>query len=208
MSEKLVITTALVSFLSGFMLGIYSIRGYLIPPSLVAEREANWKDPVESEESDIDESDTILDHAPNWTNGEEADRKQGLKAVKKVQEEAEVGLGAEKVVKQKVEEVIVEPKPTEAGFVQEGKPGEECKLVLVVRTDLGMTKGRSSCHIQPSNYIRHTADANTVTICRQDSGSVRPRNASMLQDPVQSSSEEPQLGRSPHTKALGAKRSG
>lgn len=128
--------------MSGFMLGIYSIRGYLIPPSLVAEREANWKDPVESEESDIDESDTILDHAPNWTNGEEADRKQGLKAVKKVQEEAEVGLGAEKVVKQKVEEVIVEPKPTEAGFVQEGKPGEECKLVLVVRTDLGMTKGK------------------------------------------------------------------
>lgn len=129
--------------MSGFMLGIYSIRGYFISPALVAEREANWKDPVESEESDIDESDTILDHAPNWANGEEADRKQGLRAVKKVQEKVEVGVHAEKEVKQKVEEVILEPKPTEAGFVAEGKPGEECKLVLVVRTDLGMTKGMS-----------------------------------------------------------------
>lgn len=60
---------------------------------------------MESEESDIDEEDTILDHAPNWSNGFEADKKQGLRA--------------------STSQPIT----------------EECKLVLVVRTDLGMTKG-------------------------------------------------------------------
>lgn len=61
---------------------------------------------MESEESDIDEEDTILDHAPNWSNGFEADKKQGLRA--------------------STSQPIT----------------EECKLVLVVRTDLGMTKGK------------------------------------------------------------------
>lgn len=125
---KLIISTTLVSFISGFFLGIYAIRGYLISPALKAERDANWKDPVESEESDIDEEDTILDHAPNWSNGEAADRKQGLRI--------------EKEVKKEVEEEAP-PKPTETDKIEvdEGKASEECKLVLVVRTDLGMTKG-------------------------------------------------------------------
>ncbi|KAK1761128.1 peptidyl-tRNA hydrolase 2 [Echria macrotheca] len=106
-----VVTTSVVALLSGFLLGVYSIRGYLISPALKAERASNWKDPVESDESDIDEDDTILDHAPNWSNGEEADRRQGLRA---------------------------QSAPKAAPL----KPGEECKLVLVVRTDLGMTKGK------------------------------------------------------------------
>lgn len=107
-SPVAVVATSIVALISGFLLGIYSIRGYLISPALKAERDGNWKDPVESEESDIDEDDTILDHAPNWANGEEADRRQGLRAA---------------------------PQPAPL------KSGEECKLVLVVRTDLGMTKG-------------------------------------------------------------------
>ncbi|KAI9155404.1 Peptidyl-tRNA hydrolase 2 [Paramyrothecium foliicola] len=98
----LLVSTAIASFLSGFFIGIYAIRGYFISPSLVEERRRNLHDPVESEESDVDD-DAALDHAPNWANGPEADRKQGL---------------------------VME------------KPGEECKLVLVVRTDLGMTKGK------------------------------------------------------------------
>jgi peptidyl-tRNA hydrolase, PTH2 family len=108
-SPQVVVTTGLISLLSGYLLGVYAIRGYVFSPALKEERDANWKDPVESEESDIDEDDTILDHAPNWGNGEEADRRQGLRATKAP---------------------AVAP-----------KSNEECKLVLVVRTDLGMTKG-------------------------------------------------------------------
>lgn len=106
-----VITTSLVALISGFFLGVYSIRGYLISPALRAERDSNYVDPVESEESDVDEADTLLDHAPNWANGAEADKKQGLSA---------------------------------SAPVQRPNLNEECKLVLVVRTDLGMTKGMSS----------------------------------------------------------------
>lgn len=125
-SQVVLISTTLASFFTGFLLGIYSIRGYLISPELASERAGNYKDPVESEESDIDEDDTILDHAPNWSNGEEADRRQGLRAPKEAPKE--VVKGAKEVKKTAARE-------------EDGNPGEECKLVLVVRTDLGMTKG-------------------------------------------------------------------
>ncbi|KAM0321732.1 hypothetical protein ACHAQA_009971 [Verticillium albo-atrum] len=118
----LILTTSAVTFLSGFALGVFAIRGYLISPALKAERRGNLRDPVESDESDIDEDDTILDHAPNWSNGEAADRRDGLR-----QEEKKEDKKATKTAK---------PVP----IVDNGK--EECKLVLVVRTDLGMTKGK------------------------------------------------------------------
>ncbi|ROT43402.1 peptidyl-tRNA hydrolase [Sodiomyces alkalinus F11] len=110
----IILTTSSVAFITGFGLGVYAIRGYLISPELTAERDGNLKDPVESDESDIDESDTILDHAPNWANGEAADRRDGLRQA-----------------------AAVRRTPT---VVDNGN--EECKLVLVVRTDLGMTKGK------------------------------------------------------------------
>lgn len=106
-----IISTTVVALLTGYAFGIYTIRGYLISPSLVEERRRALHDPVESDESDVDEDDTVLDHAPNWANGADADRKQGLKAED-----------------EKKEPVVKDN-------------GEECKLVLVVRTDLGMTKG-------------------------------------------------------------------
>ncbi|TPX09536.1 uncharacterized protein E0L32_009279 [Thyridium curvatum] len=118
-------TTTAIAFISGFMLGVYSIRGYLISPALAEERRRNIQDPEESEESDIDEADTILDHAPNWANGAEADRRQGLK----VQDGANI-TNAQRQKK---------PSPPAADIVDKN---EECKLVLVVRTDLGMTKGK------------------------------------------------------------------
>ncbi|OTB05384.1 hypothetical protein M426DRAFT_319916 [Hypoxylon sp. CI-4A] len=122
------ISTSLVAFLSGFAFGIYTIRGYLfISPSLEAERRSRLNDPLESDESDIDEDDTILDHAPNWANGEEADRRDGLKAPQSQPKKA-------KKAAPKVEET--------PDKVAEGNANEECKLVLVVRTDLGMTKGK------------------------------------------------------------------
>ncbi|KAK3680730.1 peptidyl-tRNA hydrolase PTH2-domain-containing protein [Podospora appendiculata] len=124
-----VLSTSLVMFISGFMLGIYSIRGYLISPALADERRHNLHDAVESDESDVDEDDTILDHAPNWANGEEADRRQGLRAV-------------EPVVEDKKKEKSSKSKTGLKTPVNDPKEQEECKLVLVVRTDLGMTKGK------------------------------------------------------------------
>ncbi|RFU80703.1 peptidyl-trna hydrolase 2 [Trichoderma arundinaceum] len=111
----IILTTALASFVTGYMFGIFTTRGYLISPALAEERRRYRNDPVESEESDIDEDDTVLDHAPNWANGLDADRKQGLK------------FGDSGVAEKR--RLMMDT-------------SEECKLVLVVRTDLGMTKGK------------------------------------------------------------------
>ncbi|KEY72724.1 hypothetical protein S7711_02512 [Stachybotrys chartarum IBT 7711] len=112
--------TALASFVSGYLFGVYAIRGYFISPDLVEERRRFRNDPEESEESDVDEDEVALDHAPNWVNGREADRRQGL------------SMGA---IREKQQQ---QPKPAP----NYGNSNEECKLVLVVRTDLGMTKGK------------------------------------------------------------------
>ncbi len=90
-------------------------------PALVEERRRNLEDPIESEASDVD-ADTLLDHAPNWANGEDADRRDGLRVSKKSDK------------KQKTPPL--------------SDVNEECKLVLVVRTDLGMTKGMLAPHLR------------------------------------------------------------
>ncbi|KAI5918955.1 peptidyl-tRNA hydrolase PTH2-domain-containing protein [Camillea tinctor] len=131
----LVLTTSIAAFLSGFALGVYSIRGYFIPQSWTTERERMLRDPVESDESDVDEDDTVLDHAPNWANGEDADRRQGLR-VRKNQD----GGNKSNSSKSKKKEAEAASPPQEA--LADTNSGEECKLVLVVRTDLGMTKGK------------------------------------------------------------------
>ncbi|KAI1639331.1 peptidyl-tRNA hydrolase PTH2-domain-containing protein [Biscogniauxia mediterranea] len=120
----LVLTTSAAAFLSGFVLGVYSIRGYVVPRSWAAERERNLRDPVESDESDVDEGDTVLDHAPNWANAEDADRRQGLRVRR--------GRGGGGGDSSKKREALADNADSK----------EECKLVLVVRTDLGMTKGK------------------------------------------------------------------
>ncbi|KAF3014438.1 hypothetical protein E8E14_008072 [Neopestalotiopsis sp. 37M] len=113
----MILSTSIVAFLSGFMMGVYSIRGYFLSPDLIEERRRNLADPEESEESDVDEDDTLLDHAPNWTRSLDADRKeQRVKSVKNN-------------TISELDELAADP-------------NEECKLVLVVRTDLGMTKGK------------------------------------------------------------------
>lgn len=185
-------TTTAIAFISGFMLGVYSIRGYLISPALAEERRRNIQDPEESEESDIDEADTILDHAPNWANGAEADRRQGLK----VQD------GANTTNAQRQQK----PSPPAADIVDKN---EECKLVLVVRTDLGMTKGTSILHM---HLPMITSQLGLLTSCRhkrQDRGTVRPRHAGVLQEPDQGRAEEGRLvARGPPVGALGAARAG
>ncbi|GAW15025.1 hypothetical protein ANO14919_044330 [Xylariales sp. No.14919] len=150
-----VITTSLVAFFSGFALGIYSIRGYLVPPSLKSARQQRLNDPAESEESDVDEDDTILDHAPNWSNGAEADKRQGLRvaeggAGQKKNNKKQKGKAAEDSAESKGDEAEARSAKREAEAAHPrqttanpgGNPNEECKLVLVVRTDLGMTKGK------------------------------------------------------------------
>ncbi|KLU91949.1 peptidyl-tRNA hydrolase 2 [Magnaporthiopsis poae ATCC 64411] len=121
-SSSVIVSTSVVALISGFLLGVYSIRGYLISPALVEERRRFAHDPIESDESDIDEDDTILDHAPNWSNGVDADRRDGLRAT------------AAGIKKEKVKEKNAPAAAADSN--------EECKLVLVVRTDLGMTKGK------------------------------------------------------------------
>ncbi|KAJ2895535.1 peptidyl-tRNA hydrolase PTH2-domain-containing protein [Zalerion maritima] len=130
-STALIISTSIVSLLSGFFLGVYSIRGYLISPTLADERRHNLTDPFESDESDVDD-DNFLDHAPNWANGEEADRRDGLRIDRKAEEEKERK-------KKEAEEKKEAARKTSISAVDNS---EECKLVLVVRTDLGMTKGK------------------------------------------------------------------
>lgn len=105
----LIIGTAIATFLGGFLMGVWTINGYIFPPELWEARKENLRAPSETAESDIDE-DEPMDHAPAWSNGRQADEKQGLRA-------------------------SALPKASVGG------PNEECKLVLVVRTDLGMTKG-------------------------------------------------------------------
>lgn len=120
MPSMVIMSTSIVSLITGFVLGVYAIRGYLISPELKEERRRHFEDPVESEESEVDEDDYILDHAPNWANGLEADQRQGLRARNTA--------GEKKKTTKKTETPALDPT-------------EECKLVLVVRTDLGMTKG-------------------------------------------------------------------
>ena len=109
---SVIIGTSIVTLITGYLLGLYTTQGYIIAPSLVEERRRFHHDPVESDESDIDEEDLAnMDHAPNWANGKEADRRQGLSAAATAKKQEMVDTG------------------------------EECKLILVVRTDLGMTKG-------------------------------------------------------------------
>ncbi len=128
-NPSVIVSTSLVTFFTGFLLGVYAIRGYLVSPDLKEERRRRREDPLESEEEDIDEGDTILDHAPNWENGDEADRRQGLKAPKPTKKEKKKKAGS----------------PATGSPARSKEPAadsnEECKLVLVVRTDLGMTKG-------------------------------------------------------------------
>jgi PTH2 family peptidyl-tRNA hydrolase len=105
-----------------------------------------------------------MDHAPNWANGREADRKQGLVAEK--------------------------PKDT----------GEECKLVLVVRTDLGMTKGTSILSLV-AEILSSCAASLLTSTPRQNRCAMLPRHPRLLQGPV---ARQARLSRTKHPLPLGA----
>lgn len=122
----MLVGTAIIAAISGYMIGIASSLGFLPIPfaprisqsadNTPARRDANYHDEAESSEEEVEDSN--LDHAPNWAQGLEADRRDGLSA-KKIQRADE---------REKQEWELVDS-------------NEECKMVLVVRADLGMTKG-------------------------------------------------------------------
>jgi len=132
-ATAMIIGTALVAGVSGYMIGLASSLG-LIPNPFVAKPPrqrgiANYDDEEESTDEEIDDS-IKIDHAPNWANGIEADRRDGLRAVPSA---------ASKKPEVK--------KPEAKKAVQEKQSPwddstEECKMVLVVRTDLGMRQGK------------------------------------------------------------------
>lgn len=170
-STLVVLTTSIVALISGFMLGVYSIKGYLISPELSRESRANYEDPVDSDETDIDEDATVLDHAPNWANGEEADRKQGLRMRK----------GDSK--KTKTKQLVGSEEASKGPSVED--TGEECKLVLVVRTDLGMTKGEYTLLFSFSHFVRDDFFFLTTLLTdsyRQNRSTMFPRNIGLLQN--------------------------
>lgn len=128
-ATALLIGTAIISLLTGYMLGTATSLNILPNPFSSAapgprERSdtSHYDDEEESSEEEIEEG-VLIDHAPNWANGPEADRRDGLRAS---------ALPGKK-------EGATKKKDDKAG--EKWDESEECKLVLVVRTDLGMTKG-------------------------------------------------------------------
>ena len=163
--DSLMLGTSIAAFVTGFMLGVYSIRGYLlVSPELADERRRNLSDPIESDESDveIDDHDPVaagLDHAPNWANGLEADRRDGLrmrdpakKKGRKTKSAATAGLA---LLSGGAGDTLVDTSAPAAAAAA-GNVDEECKLVLVVRTDLGMTKGMYTYHPLPPSALNPT----------------------------------------------------
>merc|ERR1712093_381300 len=133
----MIIGTALIAGISGYLFGIGSGLGLFPNPFVTKEARkrgiSNYDDEEESEEEDIDAS--VLDHAPNWSNGFEADKRDGLRATSAAKVKQEPGIKKEGM------DSIPEVKKEEAKQEMEDV-NEECKMVLVVRTDLGMTKGK------------------------------------------------------------------
>lgn len=214
--SAVLISTTLLSFLSGFGLGVYAIRGYIVPPNLADQRRRNLTDPVESDESDVEE-DTLLDHAPNWTNSEDADRRQGLRASPANANGKQEAVGEANEAEQGVSDGTATP---DAQLVDLEE--EECKLVLVVRTDLGMTKGVYTPTLSSSNrhdlprvptVVLHSRPffylANlSIPSAREDCRAVRPRYARLLQDPPAGVATEPAGRRSTLALAVGTLRPG
>lgn len=128
---SILIGTAIIAGISGYMIGIASSLG-IIPNPFVSRPPVqrgiqNYDNEEESSEEDVDELDEgVLDHAPNWANGYEADKRDGLRA--RTESSKQGGKNTKS-------------RSSKATLPEWENSQEECKLVLVVRTDLGMTKG-------------------------------------------------------------------
>jgi hypothetical protein len=164
-ATAIIIGTAILSLVTGYMIGTATSLNLLPSPFSSAPAKTRsrsdttgYDDEEESSEEEI-EAGEVLDHAPNWANGPEADKRDGL--------------------------TVAAPAPTKKREVVDDN--EECKLVLVVRTDLGMTKGmfhfsplRTSAVGRPC-LPRILVVAVALTLPRQNRSPMRPRRARMLQ---------------------------
>lgn len=180
----MIIGTAIIAGMTGYMLGMGSSLGIFPNPfSTKPPRPRGvdyYSDEEESEDEDIDAS--ILDHAPNWSNGLEADKRDGLRTTTndKNASKKRSGKKSKAVKKEEEAEVKMEDVPKsenakpgqrqewETGTEKDGKRqdweakgSEECKLVFVVRTDLGMTKGTILLHIP--NLLLYTSKGHELT---------------------------------------------
>jgi PTH2 family peptidyl-tRNA hydrolase len=131
---SILIGTAIIAGISGYMIGIASSLGFLPipfrPKARVKRGTENYDDEEESAEEEVDAG-VLIDHAPNWANGYEADKRDGLRVRRT--------------------EAAAQPEPARSPASRSSQDSnEECKLVLVVRTDLGMTKGPISLPLSPS----------------------------------------------------------
>ncbi|RYP90264.1 hypothetical protein DL770_003633 [Monosporascus sp. CRB-9-2] len=205
-TDATVIATSIVTFISGFMLGVYSIRGYLlVSPELADERRRNLHDPVESDESDVDEGDTVLDHAPNWANGIDADRRDGLRVPP---DDTPSGGGEGETKKKKSKKAAAEeanPVVADVAAGAGGNSNEECKLVLVVRTDLGMTKAAQCSHATLACYKTLSRSASSSSPSASASSSLLRRweRHGQAKIAVQTKSEDEMLELMGRARSLG-----
>jgi hypothetical protein len=82
--------------------------------------------------------------------------------------------------------------------------------VLVVRTDLGMTKGTTPHPPFPTSHstMRQTTQTNPRLSSRQNRSTMLPRHARMLQIPAPHRATLPAVPRGPNPAAVGAPRAG
>lgn len=113
--------TVLVAGISGYMIGAASSSSRRLVPnppfassSIAHSRISSYDKENETDDENLD--DEPLDHAPNWGHDVKANTKGELRVPMKNK---------------------FEPMP-----VWDTQQQEECKMVLVVRTDLGMSKGK------------------------------------------------------------------
>lgn len=139
----LLVGTAITAVIFGYMLGTASSLQIFSFPSLRSapkprgkKRTDTYDDSSESSSEEVDGN--LLDHAPNWVNSMAADRRDGLKY-----EEPKAEKKDKKALKKKIKGGEKKVEAVAAKAPLDERANEECKLVLVVRTDLGMTKGIS-----------------------------------------------------------------
>lgn len=153
----MIVGTAIISIATGYMLGMASSLGFLPNPFAgpKAPRQrgdtSHYNDEEESSEEEIDDG-VIIDHAPNWANGEEADKRDGLRAsALKKRVAKENGMETPKAVVApgtRRDETVTEKrrrqlKEAEIECAQRGwDVNGDFKMVFVIRRDIGISIGK------------------------------------------------------------------
>lgn len=181
----MIIGTAIISIATGYMLGMASSLGFLPNPFAgpKAPRQrgdtSHYNDEEESSEEEIDDG-VIIDHAPNWANGVEADKRDGLRASalkKRVAKENGMetpkavvapGTRRDETVKEKRRRQL---KEAEIECAQRGwDVNGDFKMVFVIRRDIGISIGK----LLHSSFYRPESPAK-VSQARQQHNAATPQ---------------------------------